>query len=171
MPIMLILRGIPSDGYPRGALKEAPALEYARRMGYTGRILDVPGHPYNGSPQVILTLQTIRENFDVAALYGFSGGGYNLRHVLDYLTDEEKKRIHLVVCLGAPNNPPGLYQGPWQLVYRDDPPAGHMAGPDALLALTPDPKPIEPPKPTEPPNAGGWINSLFNSAFSFFRRP
>jgi hypothetical protein len=75
-----------------------------------------------------------RQLNNVAALYGFSGGGYNIRHVLAALTVEERARIKLVVVLGAPNNPPSLYRGPWDLVYRTDPPAGHMAGPAALLA-------------------------------------
>lgn len=176
MPTMLILRGIPTDDYPRGALEEAPALEYARRMGYTGRVLDVPGNAYNGSPQVLLTLQTIRENFDVAALYGFSGGGYNVRHILRYLTKEEKDRIKLVVVLGAENNPRDLYERtdldgtPWKLVYHVDPKAGHMAGPRVLLSETP-PTPAEPlPKPL------GWdlwpnLGRALKSVLSFFRKP
>ena len=69
----------------------------------------------------------------VAALYGFSGGGYNVRWVLQSLTPVERKRIHLVVVLGAPLNNPSLYRGMWELVYRLDPPQGHMAGPRALL--------------------------------------
>lgn len=149
MPTMLILRGIATDNYPRGALEEAPALEYARRMGYAGRVLDVPGKAFNGSPQMAMALQAIREDFNVAALYGFSGGGYNLRHVLNHMTPEEKERIKLVVVLGALENPRYFYEdGHWKLVYRTDPPEGHMAGPRALLNETP-----EPPKPTlaEPP--------------------
>jgi hypothetical protein len=69
----------------------------------------------------------------ITALYGFSGGGYNVRWILQALTADEKKRIHLVVVLGAPKNDPSLYRGMWELVYRLDPPAGHMAGPKALV--------------------------------------
>jgi hypothetical protein len=84
-------------------------------------------------------LEAIRDDDDIAALYGFSGGGYNIRHVLAALSAERRRRIKLIVVLGAPKNPPALYRGgPWELVYRRDPPAGHMAGPKALLAeLTP----------------------------------
>ena len=82
-----------------------------------------------------MCVEAIRKRDDVVALYGFSGGGYNIRHVLAALSVDERKRIKLIVVLGAPNNPPELYRdGPWELVYRLDPPAGHMAGPKALLA-------------------------------------
>jgi len=139
MDIMLILRGIAGnyDGrsWPRGALYEQPALEYARRRGYSGKVLDVAGATGEKSEQTTMALKEIRDDSDVAALYGFSGGGYNVRHILDALNDEERKRIRLVVVLGAPKNPPRLYRtGHWELVYRLDPPAGHMAGPAALLA-------------------------------------
>ena len=74
-----------------------------------------------------MALQAIRSDHSIQAIYGFSGGGYNARHVLDLLTDDEKERIRLVVVLGAPGNAPGVYHGPWELVYRLDP--GHMDGP------------------------------------------
>ena len=137
MSWMLILRGIAGhfDGkdWPKGALYERPALDYAKRRGYVGKVLDVSGETGASSKQTVACLQAIRADHDVAALYGFSGGGYNIRHVLNSLTLEERARIKLVVVLGAPNNPPALYKGPWELVYRTDPPAGHMAGPQALL--------------------------------------
>ena len=96
-------------------------------------MLDVSGEAFDDSPQVKKALEVFRSDKAVAALYGFSGGGYNVRHVLDDLTPAEKKRIRLVVVLGAPKNPEALYKGPWKLVYRKDPPGGHMAGPRALL--------------------------------------
>ena len=44
---MLILRGITGHyagrDWPRGALDEPSALEYARRKGYVGQVLDVAG--------------------------------------------------------------------------------------------------------------------------------
>jgi hypothetical protein len=133
--VMLILRGIKGtfDGkdWPRGALYEAPALEYARRRGYGGKVLDVAGAAYDGSPQVVQALAAFRADKTVTAFYGFSGGGYNLKHILDDLSDEERDRIRLVVVLGAPGNSPSDYHGHWELVYRLDP--GHMAGPSALL--------------------------------------
>ncbi len=142
MDTMLILRGIAGnyDGrsWPRGALYEQPALEYARRRGYQGEVLDVAGTSGPKSPQTTMALKEIRSDDEIAALYGFSGGGYNVRHILEALTDDERKRIRLVVVLGAPKNAPNLYRkGTWELVYRLDPPAGHMAGPAALLAELP----------------------------------
>jgi hypothetical protein len=44
---MLILRGIAGNfagrDWPHGALDEPSALEYARRKGYEGKVLDVAG--------------------------------------------------------------------------------------------------------------------------------
>lgn len=137
-PIMLILRGIAGTfagkSYPRGALDEPSALEYARRSGYAGRVLDVSGETGPTSPQVLLALREFRKDTSITALYGFSGGGYNIRHILNALTMEEKARIKKIVVLGAPNNPADLYSGPWDLSYRLDPPGGHMDGPRAFLA-------------------------------------
>jgi uncharacterized protein (TIGR02594 family) len=135
---MLILRGIAGHysgrNWPRGALDEPSALEYATRRGYAGRVLDVAGATGAHSPQVRMALDEFRRDPSVTALYGFSGGGYNVRHIIDALTKEERARLRLVVVLGAPHSPSKLYQGPWELVYRLDPPKGHMDGPRALLA-------------------------------------
>jgi hypothetical protein len=128
MPKMLILRGV------KNLLDEQPAVEYARERGYLGKVLDVSGEAYPGSPQVVMALQAFRSDPEVEALYGFSGGGYNVRHVLASLAPHEKARIKLVIVVGSPQNPPSLYEGPWELVYRLDPPAGHMMGPKTLLA-------------------------------------
>lgn len=135
---MLILRGIAGhyDGrdWPRGALYEEPAVEYARRRGYVGQVLDVAGATGERSQQTVMALATFRRDTSIAALYGFSGGGYNVRHIIDGLNPAEKSRIRLIVVLGAPNNPEQMYKGSWELVYRKDPPGGHMDGPRALLA-------------------------------------
>ena len=55
---MLILRGITNlkywPKYPNGALDEPPALEYASKRGYVGRVLDVSGEtvpPPDGRPR------------------------------------------------------------------------------------------------------------------------
>jgi hypothetical protein len=138
LPTMLVLRGIAGnfDGkdYPRGALDEPAALEYARRRGYVGQVLDVSGEAYDGSPQVRQALEAFRADTSISALYGFSGGGYNVCHILSALSKDELRRIKLVVVLGAPNNPARMYEGAWELVYRLDP--GHMDGPRVLLAET-----------------------------------
>jgi hypothetical protein len=138
---MLILRGIAGTysgrEWPRGALDEPPALEYARRRGYAGQVLDVAGATGPDKPQTLLALDTFRRDDTVAALYGFSGGGYNVRHIINALSQAERARLQLIVVLGAPKNPPSLYKGAWELVYRNDPPGGHMDGPRALLATLP----------------------------------
>jgi lysozyme family protein len=137
MPTMLILPGIariPGRYDPHGLLDRPSALAYAKARGYEGRVLDVSGETGISSAQTVAALKAFRAN--ITALYGFSGGGYNVRHVLMALTDAELDRIKLVVVLGAPLNPPSAYRGPWELVYRADPPGGHMDGPRALLAKT-----------------------------------
>ena len=135
---MLILRGIAGHyagrDWPRGALDEPSALEYARRKGYVGQVLDVAGATGPKSPQTLMALAEFRRDETVTALYGFSGGGYNVLHIIKALNNTERARIQLVVVLGAPKNPSNLYKGPWELVYRVDPPGGHMDGPRALLA-------------------------------------
>lgn len=134
---MLILRGITGTfggkEYPHGALDEPAALEYAKQRGYVGRVLDVSGEAYNGSPQHRQALAAVRADPTITALYGFSGGGYNLRHILHDLTASEQSRIKLVVVLGAPANPPSIYEafGIRELIYHTDP--SHMDGPRALL--------------------------------------
>jgi len=143
MDKMLILRGIsgtfpdPATGalrkWEHGALDEPSALAYARLRGYDGQVVQVSGEAGFGSPQTRETLAEFRADPSVTALYGFSGGGYNVRWVLQSLKPAERTRIRLVVVLGAPKNDPSLYRGMWELVYRLDPPKGHMAGPRALL--------------------------------------
>jgi hypothetical protein len=135
---MLILRGkagfYDGQNWPRGALYEQPALDYASRRGYTGQVLDMAGVAFTGSPQHLAALAEYRRDRTITALYGFSAGGYNVRHVIDDLKKDERDRLALVVVLGAPENSPSLYSGPWEVVYRRDPPGGHMDGPRALLA-------------------------------------
>ena len=138
MPKMLIMRGVAGfyDGrhWPRGAMHEAPALEYAKRRGYDGKVLDISGEAKAGSPQSKLALKEYRRDSTITALYGFSGGGYNIYHVIHGMKKDEKDRLQLVIVLGAPKMKASAVQGSWELVYRIDPPGGHMDGPRALLA-------------------------------------
>lgn len=141
---MLILRGkagkyaLPGEqprDWPRGALDEPAALEFARLRGYEASVLDVIGYSGAGGQQVQMALAEIRADTDVFALYGFSAGGYAIYHIVRALTPKERDRLALVVVLGAPPPPEKQgYSGPWELIFRLDPPAGHMAGPRALLA-------------------------------------
>ena len=86
------------------------------------------------SQQTLMALAEFHRDPTVAALYGFSGGGYNVWHIIHALAPDERTRIRLVVVLGAPKTPSHAYKGPWELVYRIDPSGGHMDGPRALLA-------------------------------------
>ena len=135
---MLILRGkagyYDDQDWPDGALHEQPALDYASRRGYTGYVLPMPGKAYKGSPQHLAALKEYRDDRTISALYGFSAGGYNVFHIINDLKKDERDRLALVVVLGAPDRSEGSFKGPWELVYRRDPPSGHMNGPDALLA-------------------------------------
>jgi len=152
---MLILRGVAgyydNQNWPRGALYEEYALEFASRRNYDGEVLDVAGATGADSPQTKMTVERYRRDLTVSALYGFSGGGYNILHVISQLTQKEKYRLDLVVVLGAPKTPAGAYKasihkGRWEVIYRHDPPGGHMDGPRALLAsLPPPPPPYEEP--------------------------
>jgi hypothetical protein len=172
MPKMLILRGNhgyhpdeqgKTQNYAKGALHEQAAIEYARRKGYDGTVLDISGDRGSGktrasSPQTVLALETFHKDSAVAAFYGFSGGGYNVYWILQALkdTEDDLKRIKLVVVLGAPETPQSSYEsskykpGSWELVYKTNPlssakfvPKGikdaHMFGPEWLLSETPDP--------------------------------
>jgi hypothetical protein len=140
MATMLILRGIAGTfggkKYPRGALDEPSAMSYAAQRDYTGKVLDVSGETGQQSAQVNLALKTFRADPTIEALYGFSGGGYNIFWILTRLTVTEKKRLKLLVVIGAPKMSAKSYEGNWELVYRTDPPTkagGHMGGPLALL--------------------------------------
>jgi hypothetical protein len=176
-PKMLILRGNSADAgsypdeqgktiaWPIGALHVQAASAYAQRRGYEAVVLPVAGQPQSQhSPQAKAALKAFLDPKDqtVTALYGFSGGGYNVKHILDSLARNEPpslRRITLVVVLGAPNEQGGknVYKpsnyskdAAWDVVYRTNPkqsqmPKGlpngtgtHMFGPDVLLAGWPE---------------------------------
>ncbi|WP_413993499.1 hypothetical protein ACMDCR_16255 [Labrys okinawensis] len=142
---MVILRGkagtyaLPGEKpreWPRGALDEAAALDFARLRGYEPKVIDVAGWSAVNSQQMRMAMKEIRADDDVFALYGFSAGGYTIYNILNALKPKEKDRLALVVVLGAPPDPTPFkedYRGPWELIYRLNPPAGHMAGPRVLL--------------------------------------
>jgi hypothetical protein len=122
---MLILRGNPAPkgkypdehgnylAWPKRALHEWAASEYARRMHYKPVVLDIPGLPQSEtSPQSTEALKQFLEDQSVCAFYGFSGGGINLRHILHSLAKnhpEILERIQMVVVIGAPEHPKSDY--------------------------------------------------------------
>jgi len=159
-PVMLILRGNSGsypdeDGnthkYTKGALHEGPAKELARVLHYNPKVLDVSGNakpPKRGekhgtrddSEQTLLALRMFRLHSSVVALYGFSGGGYNVWWILKGMTEAERGRIERVVVVGVDTDrPQSAYDksqfkgGGWDLIYRPNHPANHMGEPKALL--------------------------------------
>jgi len=161
---MLILRG--NSGtyadekgnphkYDKGALHEDAATSLAQRKGYRGQVLDVSGNANppkkgqkhgtrNDSPQTLLALSTFRGDSEIKALYGFSGGGYNVWWILQLLNPDERARLKLIVVVGVDGDrPESNYQasefpgGNWELMYRPNHPKQHMFEPAALLMETP----------------------------------
>jgi hypothetical protein len=168
---MIILRGnADQDGksypdengkmitWPFGALHVQAAKDYATRRDFEPIVLDIGGYPQSQqSPQTKAAMELILNDADIHALYGFSGGGYNVRHILHVLSAHHKAllpQITLVVVIGSPNKYgndklylPGVFgkQAAWELVFRCNPtrdlmPRGldpktptHMFGPDVLL--------------------------------------
>jgi hypothetical protein len=108
-------------------------------------VLPVPGQPQSEtSPQATAALKRFKDDQTVAAFYGFSGGGYNMRYILDYLVShdlESLRRIELIVVLGAPKQPKSAYEAAkyngiakrkvhpakwepvkWDVIYKTNPP-------------------------------------------------
>lgn len=136
LPTMIILPGITRAGGmsdPRGLLDRDSARAYAEERGYWAQILDVAEATSPSEKQITAALRAFRDNPDAEAFYGFSGGGYSLLRVLRRLNEAERRWVKLVVVLGSPQQPQSAFEGPWELVYRRDPPEGHMAGPRVLL--------------------------------------
>ncbi len=140
---MLFLRGLADLGHtfdnrpwPKGALREEPAKEFAKRHNYVPKVLDVAGSRHGAnSQQTNMAVAEFRNNKSVTALYGFSAGGYALAWIIPKLTPEDKARLKLVVCLGAPDHDmENRIKGEWKVIYRVNPPEGHMACPNALLS-------------------------------------
>lgn len=127
---MLILRGIAAENAPRGQLDDTSAKLYALKSGYGGLVLDVAG---GTGEQMKMTLAQVRNNPNVTALYGFSGGAYTLVNVWNQLSPAERIRINKVVIVGAPGVNEKSFPGAWSVVIQEDPPEGHLNAPWALL--------------------------------------
>jgi hypothetical protein len=133
---MLILRGV------RRLIDEQSAKEYSRTMGYEPIILDTSGEAHGPlSPQVLAAVEAIENDASIRAVLGYSGGAYNLIHVLNQLSVSARRRLGLVAAVGAPGRSADSYQpryfagAAWRVVWRGDPPGRpHMDGLAALLA-------------------------------------
>ncbi len=132
-PVMLVLRGIADADHPRGQLDDQSALAYAQRTGFKGEVLDIAGNTGPENEQVSIALARIRHDETVAAIYGFSGGGYNARAIWKELTPAQRHRIRKVVVIGSPGVANADFAEASDVVIKSDPPEGHMAGPKALL--------------------------------------
>jgi hypothetical protein len=131
--VMLILRGIASAEAPRGQLDDDSALKYARRVGYRGEVLDVASNGSTDGAQVTMAVDRIRHDEKVRAIYGFSGGGYNARRIYARLNRAERQRMRKIIVVGSPGVTKADFPESADVLIKDDPPAGHMAGPKALL--------------------------------------
>jgi hypothetical protein len=120
---MLILRGnattkdqakdYPDDQgkrhvWPEGALHEKAARAFAKQLGYDDIMVKGAGSPQGPkSPQATDALDKLHEDKEAEiGFYGFSGGGYNVWHILKLLAATEPQsllRIHDVIVIGAPN--------------------------------------------------------------------
>jgi hypothetical protein len=176
-PIMLIMRGNSGKyedesgktrDWPKGALHEGPAKEYAVLMGsamgfntgFKPKVLDVKGNSKppgpdakpgpdgeihgtrNDSDGTLMALDCVKKHPGIVALYGFSGGGYNMKYILKQMTDEQRKRVRLVTVVGVDADAPKSHfdgskfsQGSWQLDYLANS-GNHMLLPKKLLERT-----------------------------------
>jgi hypothetical protein len=159
-PVMLIMRGnsAPAGVYedenrntpawPNGALHEQPAKNYATLLGFKPKVLDVSGDPGPSlnrakSDGTLMALECFRAHPSITAFYGFSGGGYNLWHILNNMTEDERRRVKWVAVIGVDAagksaRPRSDYEsrnfkgGSWQLDYLANA-ADHMFLPEKFL--------------------------------------
>jgi hypothetical protein len=93
--------------WPDGALDVRPARAIAKKLGYVDVVIDAPGLPQGpNSKQATETLKEFHKDEAIVGLYGFSGGGYNVWHILKSLAQKEPQSLHRidrVVIIGAPN--------------------------------------------------------------------
>ena len=154
-PKMLILRGnsttkegiYPDElgnkpAWPKGALHETAAKDYAKSRSFEGVVIDAPGQPQDqDSKQANAAVDAFHADPLVCAFFGFSGGGYNLYHILKRFASREPQSLHrieLIVVLGAPKRKkweflPANFNGDigkkdkswtdakWEVVYRTNP--------------------------------------------------
>jgi hypothetical protein len=161
-PVMLIMRGNAAGpgtyedengktpAWPKGALHEGPAIAYARLLGFNPKVLDVSGSSNHGdrdtSDGTVRALECFRSNTAIVAFYGFSGGGYNMYHILKKLTEDECRRVSWVAVIGVDADAPqSLFErrnfkgGGWTLDYMANS-GNHMFLPEKFLKRAQDKK-------------------------------
>ena len=122
-----------------------------QRSWFSIHVLDLSGDPLksgdrDNNPQTVKAVARLKSSSYAApahfGIYGFSGGGYDVLHILKQLTAEQLQRLELVVVLGAPpvkdgspsqadfdaaafaRRNPGTSDIDWELVYRTNPNPG-----------------------------------------------
>lgn len=124
---MLFLHGMQSRyGNVTPQKIEEYAKIYAEKRGYQFEAIPVSGDYTTKQRQQ--TVERIKKG-DVSALYGFSAGGYNIKHIMSLLSPELKAKIKDITILGSPGERP--IKDISTHIYRD-PPQGHMQGPKML---------------------------------------
>jgi pimeloyl-ACP methyl ester carboxylesterase len=98
-----------------------------------GEVLDVASNGSADGAQVQMAIDRIRHDEKVRAIYGFSGGGYNTRRIYARLNRGERQRIRKIVVVGSPGVTGADFPESADVLIKNDPPTGHLAGPKALL--------------------------------------
>ena len=96
----------------------------------------------NDSDGTFAALDCVLNHPGIVALYGFSGGGYNMKQILKQMTDEQRKRLKLVTVVGVDADAPQsdfesskFPPGSWRLDYLANS-GNHMLLPKKLLDRT-----------------------------------
>jgi len=94
-----------------GALHDLYAKKFAEWNHYDPEVLNVSGEAYTQRmapmiPQVQAALTRLKGKGgkDYKALYGFSGGGYNILPILEHLSPGERDNLDIVIVLAAPGS-------------------------------------------------------------------
>lgn len=124
---MMILKGI------RSLLDVDSAKAYALIMGYEPLVMEESGENYANNPQFKAAIAAIKNDEQITAIYGFSGGGYNARKIWRALTNEEKDRIKRIDVLGSPGVTEEDFKGAVIINIVPNSPKGHMDTPRWLL--------------------------------------
>lgn len=124
---MLFLHGMQSRyGNVKPSQVETYAQIYATKRGYKFEAIPISGD--NTLAQRKAAIARIQKG-GISALYGFSAGGYNIKHVLNGLSPKDRETIKDVTILGSPGERP--IKGITTHIIGN-PPQGHMQGPRVL---------------------------------------
>ena len=130
--VMLILRGIANAKIRAASSMTTPRANTRACSVIAARCLTSLETPT--APQAKIALDRIHHDDKVTAIYGFSGGGYNTRRVWSQVERRSSASASArVVVIGSPGVSKSDFPASADVIIKQDPPAGHMAGPRALL--------------------------------------